>query len=134
MHWLLGYHLKTTNREDEGLRHLEQAFRLFPYDPLPPYIVADGLRERGNCQVAEKLYRWSFELAPSLRRYQLGLSVCLAAMLRFDEARAVALDAIRHGVRYRPAVELLRAIDAGQDSLEVRRARGDSAVLAGQSR
>lgn len=134
MHWLLGYHLKTTNREDEGLLHLEQAFRLFPYDPLPPYIVADALRERGNCQVAEKLYRWSFELAPSLRRYQLGLSTCLAHMLRLEEARAVALDAIRHGARYRPAVELLRSIDAGQDTLKARLARGDSTVLAGQSR
>jgi hypothetical protein len=134
MHWLLGYHLKTTNREDEGLRYLEQAFRLFPYDPLPPYIVADGLRERGNCQVAEKLYRWSFELAPSLRRYQLGLAICLAVMQRLEEARVVALDAIRHGATYRPAVKLLRAIDAGRDSLEARSARGDSAELAGQSR
>jgi hypothetical protein len=134
MHWLLGYHLKTTNRADEGLLHLEQAFRLFPYDPVPPYIVADGLRERGNCVVAEKLYRWSFELSRSLRRYQLGLSICLAHMMRLEEARAVALDAIRYGAKYRPAVELLRSIEAGQDTLEARRARGDSTSLAGRAR
>ena len=134
MHWLLGYHLKTTNRASEGLLHLEQAFRLFPYDPVPAYLVADGLRDRGNCVVAEKLYRWSFEISRSLRRYQLGLSICLAHMLRFDEARAVALDAIRHGAKYRPAVELLRSIEAAQDTVKARLARGDSTVLAGQPR
>jgi hypothetical protein len=131
MHWLLGYHLRTTNRDAEGLSHLEQAFRLFPYDPIPPYMVANGLRERGNGPTAVTLYRWAFELSPALRRYQLGLSICLAHMLRLDEARAVALDAIRNGARYGPAVELLRSIKSGQDSLKLRRERGDSIGLAG---
>jgi hypothetical protein len=132
-HWLLGNHLRLTKRTDEGLRHLEQAFRLFPYDPILPYVVADGLRLRGNCEPAVKLYRWAFELAPALRHQQLGLSICLLHMLRLDEAKAAALEALRYGAKYDQAVEVIRAIDAGQDSIEVRRAQGDSAVLAGQS-
>ena len=132
-HWLLGYHLKTTNREIEGLQHLEQAFRLFPYDPVIPYLVADGLRERGHCEPAVKLYKWAFELSSSLRRYQLGLSICLAHMQRLDDARSVVLDALRYGAKYAQAVEILRAIDARQDSLQARRSRGDSAELAGRS-
>jgi hypothetical protein len=133
MHWLLGYHLKITNREEEGLMHLEHAFRLFPYDPILPFLVAEGLRERKNCEPAVKLYRWAFELAPSLRRYQLGLAVCLTHMLRLDEAKAVALDAIRYGARYKSAASVIRWIDAGQDSLRAGRARGDSTILAGQT-
>ena len=132
-HWLLGNHLRETRRRDEGLLHLEHALRLFPYDPILPYVVADGLRMRGNCEPAVQLYQWAFELAPSLRHRQLGLSICLLQLLRLDEAKAVALDALRYGAKYDEATEVIRAIDAGQDSLVMRRARGDSAVLAGQT-
>jgi len=132
-HWLLGYYLKTTNRSEEGLRHLEQAFRLFPYDPVIPYLVADGLRERGNCGPAVELYRWAFELSPALRRYQLALSICLAYTGRLDEAKSVALDALRYGAKYSQAVDVLRAIDAQQDSLRARGSREDSAELAGRT-
>lgn len=133
-HWLLGNHLRETKRVDEGVRHLEQAFRLFPYDPILPFIVAEELRRRGNCEVAVRLYRWAFELAPSLRHRQLTLSICLLHLLRLDEAKTAALSALRYGAKYDEAVEVIRAIDAGQDSLRVRRARGDSATLAGRLR
>jgi hypothetical protein len=54
-------------------------------------------------------------------------------MLRLDEAKAVALDAIRYGARYGTAVSVIRGIDADQDSIRAGRARGDSAILAGRS-
>ena len=99
-----------------------------------PYVIADDLRERGNCDTAVPLYEWSFQLAPSTKGRQLGLAVCLFAMQRLDEAEAVTLDALRHGARYRDAVLVLRAVAAARDSLVVRAARGDSAVLAGSNR
>ena len=133
-HWLLGNHLRETKRVDEGVRHLEIAFRLFPYDPILPFIVAEELRRRGNCEPAVQLYRWAFELAPSLRHRQLTLSICLLHLMRIDEAKTAALSALRYGAKYDQAVEVIRAIDAAQDSLTVRRASGDSAVLAGRSR
>lgn len=125
-HWLLGNYLVETKRADEGVLYLERGFRLFPYDPILPYVLADRLRLRGHCEPAIVLYRWAFELAESLRYRQLGLSICLLQMLRLDEARSVALDALRHGAKYDDAVEVIRAIDAGQDSLVARAGGGDS--------
>jgi hypothetical protein len=136
-HWLLGNHLRESNRVDEGVRHLETAFRLFPYDPILPFIVAEELRRRGNCEPAVHLYRWAFDLAPSLRHRQLTLSICLLHLMRLDEAKTAALSALRYGAKYDEAIEVIRAIDAGQDSLRVRRARGESAAptaLAGHPR
>ena len=134
LHWLLGNHMRRTGREEEGLRHLEHALRLFPYDPMMPYLVAEALRQRGNCATAVPLYEFAFELAPSLRHLQLGYAICLMVAFRMDDARRAALDALRHGAKHDEAVLVLRAIKAGRDSLASRRARGDSAVLAGSSR
>lgn len=134
VHWLLGNYLLETGRKERGLPHLEQAFRLFPYDPMLPYVLADALRERGNCTVAIPLYEWAFELAPTTKGRQLGLSVCLLRAMRLDEAKRVALEALGHGAHYAQSVAVIRAADAARDSLAVRRARGDAGVLAGQAR
>lgn len=131
LHWLLGNHLHSSGREEEGLRHLEHALRLFPYDPMLPYLVAEGLRKRGNCVTAVPLYEWAFELAPSLRHLQLGLAVCYLVALRLDDARRTTLDALKHGAKPDEGALVLRAIKTGRDSLAVRRARADSAVQAG---
>lgn len=131
LHWLLGNHLHNSGREEEGLRHLQQALRLFPYDPMLPYLVAEGLRKRGNCVTAVPLYEWAFELAPSLRHLQLGLAICHLVAFRLEDAKRVTLDALRYGAEHDDAVLVLRAIKDGGDSLAVRRARVDSAVQAG---
>lgn len=131
LHWLLGNHLHNSGQEEEGLRHLQQALRLFPYDPMLPYLVAEGLRKRGNCVKAVPLYEWAFELAPALRHLQLGLAICHLVAFRMDEAKRVTLDALRYGAEHDDAVLVLRAIRDGGDSLIVRRARADSAVQAG---
>lgn len=130
LHYLLGNHLLETGRPDEAFRHHQEALRLFPYDPILPYMVAEHYRRAGRCAPAITLYRWAFELARSLRPQQLGLASCLLQTMQLEESRAVALDAIRHGARYRPARDLVRAADAGRDSLEARRARGDAPARA----
>jgi hypothetical protein len=131
-HWLLGNYLRETGRGDEGVRHLETAFKLFPYDPILAYVIAEELRLRGNCESAVPLYRWAFELASSLRYRQLTLAICLLHLQRMEDAMAAALDALRHGAPYDEAVEVIRAIDARLDGLPGGRSGGDSAVLAAQ--
>lgn len=130
LHYLLGNHLLETGRPDEAFRHHQEALRLFPYDPILPYMVAEHYRRVGRCEQAITLYRFAFDLARSLRQHQLGLASCLLQTLRLDESRDVALDAIRHGARYPLARDLIRAVDAGRDSLAARRARGEAPVPA----
>jgi protein O-mannosyl-transferase len=130
LHYLLGNHLLETGRPNEAFAHHQEALRLFPYDPMLPYVVAEGYRRVGRCEPAITLYRWAFELARSLRPNQLGLASCLLHTMQLDEARVVALDAIRHGARYRLARDLIRAADAAKDSLAVRGQRADSVSLA----
>jgi hypothetical protein len=118
VHWLLGNHLLATNRKSEGLPHMQEALRLFPYDPLLPFVLADALRERGNCSTAIPLYEWAFELSPGAKARQLGLAICLANTLRFDDARRAALEALGHGAHYGTSIAVIRAIESARDSVD----------------
>ena len=127
LHYLLGNLLFETGRRREAEVSYREALRLFPYDPILPFALAERYRATGLCAPAIQLYRWAFELAPLLRYGEVGLSGCLLESLQFAEAKAAALNAIRHGARYNVAHQLIVAADAGRDSLAARRARGESA-------
>jgi protein O-mannosyl-transferase len=130
-HFMLGTHLFEQQRKTEGERHYRIAMRLFPYDPLMAYALAEQYRGAGMCAPAIPLYEWYFELEPDAGRGHLGHAQCLLLSMRLDEARAAALRGIRAGARVGLAREIIAAARAAGDSMAARRARGDTmAVLA----
>ncbi|HYC53275.1 MAG TPA: tetratricopeptide repeat protein [Gemmatimonadaceae bacterium] len=126
LHFLLANHLFETGRVADSERHFREALRLFPYDPILPFMLAERYRARGVCGPAIQLYRWSFELGPYLRYGETGLAGCLLETMQLEEARTAALNAIRFGGRYANARRVLEAADAAIDSVHARRTRGDT--------
>lgn len=123
LHYLLANHLFETGRVAQAEVHYREALRLFPYDPILPFMLAERYRARGLCEPAIQLYRWSFELAPFLRYAETGLAGCLLQTMRLEEAKVAALNALRFGGRYANAHRVIQAADAGMDSLAARQAR-----------
>ncbi len=131
LQYLLGNHWFERKRMIEGETHFREALRLFPYDPILPFTLAEQYRRAGMCGPAIPLYKWAFELGPMLRYGEVGLAGCYLESLQLDEARTAALNAIRYGGRFTVARQMIRAANAGRDSLAARRARGDSSQRAG---
>jgi protein O-mannosyl-transferase len=125
-HYLLGQYFFEHAQHSYGEHHLRRALELFP-DPVVMFNLAEHYREAGWCEPAIPLYRTAFTLASNMRKSQYGLAVCLLERLEMDEARRVALSALRWGADVRKGRELLGAAKLGRDSLEARRARGDPA-------
>jgi tetratricopeptide (TPR) repeat protein len=124
-HYILGSYLFQQKRKNEGEQHLRRALQLFPYDPVVMMTLAEQYRGIKLCAPAIELYRIAQEIAPSMRGH-LGLAVCLLETLELDEAKRVALNAIRWSGNVREARSIIAAADAGRDSLTARRARGDT--------
>jgi len=131
LHYLMGNLMFERQRKKEGEAHFREALRLFPYDPILPFTLAEQYRRAGMCEPAIPLYQWAFELGPMLRYGEVGLAGCLLESLRFDEAKTAALNAIRYGGKFTVARQMLRATNAARDSLALRRARRDSVPSAG---
>ncbi|HMC54408.1 MAG TPA: tetratricopeptide repeat protein [Gemmatimonadaceae bacterium] len=128
-HFMLGVMLFEELRKTEGEGHYRTALRMFPYDPLMAFALAEQYRKAGMCEPAITLYRWLYTIEPNSDRGHLGFASCLLTALHLDEAKAEALRAIRGGGRLASARELIRAADMARDSLAARRARVDSASI-----
>jgi tetratricopeptide (TPR) repeat protein len=125
-HFMLGTHLFENKRKTEGEMHYRRALQLFPYDPLMAYALAEQYRGAGMCAPAIPLYQWFFSLEPQAGRGHIGYATCLLLSLRPEEARAAALRSLQLGGRLGPAREIISAAKSARDSLDARRARGDS--------
>lgn len=125
-HFMLGAMLFDKKRKTEGEAHYRQAIRLFPYDPLMIYVLAEQYRAAGRCDKALPLYRAFFELREGAARGNLGMASCLLMTNHLSEARERALIAIRIGAPVGMAREIIALAKAVQDSTAARRARGDT--------
>jgi tetratricopeptide (TPR) repeat protein len=123
-HYLLGQYFFERTQHASGEQHLRRALALFP-DPVTMYNLAEHYREGGWCHAAIPLYRSAFAIASNMRKSQYGLAVCLLETLEMEEARKVALSAIRWGADVRKGREIIAAANLGRDSLTARRARGE---------
>lgn len=128
-HFMLGVLLFEQLRKTEGEGHYRTALKLFPYDPLMSFALAEQYRKAGMCEPAITLYRWLYTIEPNSDRGHLGFASCLLATLRLDEAKAEALRSIRGGGRVATARGIIRAADMARDSLAARRARTDSSSV-----
>ena len=129
-HFLLGQYFFERKQHSYGEHHLQRALELFP-DPVVMYNLAEHYREAGWCDPAVPLYRSAVALATSMRKSQYGLASCLLETLEMEEARKVALSAIRWGGDVRKGREIIAAANLGRDSLAARRARGDTLPYKG---
>ena len=124
-HQIMATWLFIRDFKGEGEQEMLQAIRLFPYDPIPPYLLAEQYRKVGACERALPLYRWSLEVTDTAAGFALApYARCLVETGDYTTARAQALRGISRGDevwRYR---RLLRQVDSSRiarthpDSLE----------------
>jgi hypothetical protein len=126
-HFMLGVHLFEQRRLVEGEKHYREALRLFPFDPLMSYALAEQYRGAGMCEPALPLFRALFALEPAANGH-MGFATCLLMTYRLDEARREALVGLKAGSPVKTAREIIVAARHAEDSLRARRARGDTAV------
>jgi tetratricopeptide (TPR) repeat protein len=115
-HFMLGVYLFDHGRKAEGETHYRHAIRLFPYDPVMAYALAEQYRGAGLCSVAIPYYQALFELAPTANRGYNGLAACLLMMGQVEEARLKALAGIRVGANVPRAREILGLANRARDS------------------
>ncbi|HEX8850765.1 MAG TPA: hypothetical protein VF761_14640, partial [Gemmatimonadaceae bacterium] len=124
-HQILGAWLFAKGFPGEGEHEMLEAIRLFPYDPIPPYLLAEEYRKKGACDRALPLYQWALATTDTAKSFALGpYARCLLRLGRLDEARAQTLYGIGRGDEVRQYRRLLRQIDStriailSRDSLE----------------
>ncbi|NUS97299.1 MAG: hypothetical protein HOQ11_07820, partial [Gemmatimonadaceae bacterium] len=112
-HQILGAWLFAKGFRGEGEREMLEAIRLFPYDPIPPYLLAEEYRKKGACDRALPLYKWSLATTDTAQSFSLApYSRCLLKLGRLDEARQHALLGIERGSEVRQYRWLLRQVDS----------------------
>ena len=126
-HFMLGMYLFEKTSRVEGERHSRVALRLFPYDPVMIYALAERYRASEMCEPAIPLFRALFVIQPDATGH-LGFASCLLRTLRLAEARQEALAALKAGAPVAPARAIIAAAREAEDSLRARRARGDTAA------
>jgi len=115
-HFMLGVYLFDTNRKAEGEAHYREAIRLFPYDPVMAYAMAEQYRGAGLCGVAIPFYHALFDLAPTANRGYNGLAACLLMTGQVEEARQKALAGIRVGANVSRAREIIGLANQARNS------------------
>jgi len=95
-HFMLGSWAFENHRPSEGERELRRALNLFPYDPFVAFAMAEQYRNAGRCPAAMPMYRWMLDIDRNFALGFTGYSICLLETGRYPEAKAMALDAMRH--------------------------------------
>lgn len=99
----------------DGEREMRRAIELFPYDPIPPYYLAEEYRKRGACDRALPLYRWSLATTDTAQGFALRPYVrCLIQEGQHEEARVQALKGIARGEDVTGFRRLLARADSGR--------------------
>ena len=127
-HVILGSYLFLQKRLVEGEQHYREAVRLFPYEPLAMFEMAEQYRRADLCGPAISFFRAAFAMAPDAGRGHVGFAYCLLLTFHLSDARQVALEGLRVGANVRDARAIILAAKQAGDSLEARRARGVNTV------
>lgn len=112
-HQIMGAWLFANNYKGAGEQEMWEAIRLFPYDPIPPFLMAEEYRKKGACDRAVPLYKWSLATTDTAAGFVLGpYARCLLQLARLDEAHAAALRGVARGTDTRQYRFLLHRIDS----------------------
>jgi hypothetical protein len=114
-HQIMGAWLFAVGFPGEGEKHLWDAIKLYPYDPIPPYLLAEEYRKRGACDRALPLYKWSLATTDTAASFALvPYTRCLLATGQYEEARRQALRGIGRGQLVSDYRRLLRRVDSAR--------------------
>ncbi|HEX2716907.1 MAG TPA: glycosyltransferase family 39 protein [Gemmatimonadaceae bacterium] len=114
-HQIFGMWLFAVGYPGEGEKHLWHAIKLYPYDPVPPFLLAEEYRKRGACDRALPLYKWSLQTPQVSEGFALGpYARCLLATGQYDEARRQTLRGIARGELVKDYRKLLRRVDSAR--------------------
>jgi protein O-mannosyl-transferase len=129
-HYMLGawYFEKAQKRIGES--EYRRALSLFPYDPYLAYNAAEQYRAVGMCKPAIPLYQWSRGLDSNFTFGRAAYAGCLLELGSYDQARAMALEAIRAGGDLKQARRLIFLADSAK-SADNRKAPVKAIGLAG---
>jgi hypothetical protein len=97
----------------EGEKQMWEAIRLFPYDPIPPFLMAEEYRKKGACDRAVPLYKWSLATTDTAGGFVIGpYTRCLLQLGKVDEAHDAALRGVGRGDQPRQYRSLLHRVDS----------------------
>ena len=114
-HQIFGAWLFARGFRGQGEEQMWQAIRLFPYDPIPPYLLAEEYRKKGACNLAIPLYRWSLATTDTAAGFSLApYGRCLLKTHQYQLAKVQALRGISRGVEVRHYRRLLMQIDSAR--------------------
>ena len=112
-HQIMGAWLFANDYKGAGEKEMWEAIRLFPYDPIPPFLMAEEYRKKGACDRAIPLYKWSLATTDTAAGFVLGpYARCLLQMGQLDEAHAQAMRGVARGAETRQYRYLLHRIDS----------------------
>jgi hypothetical protein len=112
-HQIFGAWLFAAGYKGEGEKELWKAIRLFPYDPVPSFLMAEEYRKNGACDRAIPLYRWALATTDSAANSVLGpFAKCLLQLGQVDSAHAIAMRGVERDQDLRVYRWLLHRIDS----------------------
>ena len=117
-HQIMGAWLFANGYKGEGEQEMWKAIRLFPYDPIPPFLMAEEYRKKGACDRAVPLYKWALATTDTAMGFALGpYARCLLQLGQLDEARAQAMRGVARGDAVRSYRRLLHEVDSIQTAV-----------------
>jgi len=112
-HQIFGAWLFASGYKGEGEKEMWTAIRLFPYDPIPSFLMAEEYRKKGACDRAVPLYKWALATTDSAAATVLTpYTKCLLQLGKLDEARAQAMRGITLGTDFKEYRWLLHRVDS----------------------
>lgn len=112
-HQIMGAWLFANGYKGAGEKEMWEAIRLFPYDPIPPFLMAEEYRKKGACDRAVPLYKWSLATTDTAGGFVLGpYTRCLLQLGRVDEAHDAAMRGVARGDQPRQYRWLLHRVDS----------------------
>ena len=112
-HQIMGAWLFANGYKGEGEKEMWEAIRLFPYDPIPPFLMAEEYRKKGACDRAVPLYKWSLATTDTAAGFALGpYARCLLQLGQLDAAHAQAMRGVARGEELRSYRRLLHEVDS----------------------
>lgn len=95
-HYMLGAWYMQNKRMRAGEGEYRRAMQLFQFDPFMAFSFAENYRQWGICKPAIDLYRWAISIDSTMPMGRPQLADCLLLEKKFDSAKVVAVDAVRH--------------------------------------
>ena len=115
-HYMLGAWDFENKRKRDGEIEYRKALNLFPYDPSLSYNMAEQYRNAGLCGPAIPLYRWTRGLEPYFPLGHSAFAWCLLNEGLYDEAKLMALDAMRSGADLKAMRRIMFLADSAKAS------------------